>query len=208
MKRSAATFFRVLTLALVVACAQGEALSESPLAVRSPGQRFAPPYPFTASQLWGMLTQIVAIPDAAVSSAKLGAIFGVPSGPMPYPQRSSDVVDAYVLRAGYDWYFNVNLYVYANGSSIFSFDTNTIKQIVNLPRATVPVCIGRHTVVATLNNAGWQHVGPSQGISSGEAVESFEFSLRSGRIAAFFPKGGDCLVLLSINRSQRTPNGN
>ena len=182
---------------------------------------------FTGAQIWAMLTEAINLPDGEVTPTRIASIFGAPPhADPPPPTPPYDNVRSYIVHAGTDSLFDIFFYLHGDtGAFQFSFDWGQLDNVVSGARFNLPnnLCITRETVVTTMKARGWQTLASVDGDASAvitstaltspavvppppvivrpRDLESLEFTLAPSRSAkAYFPTGGQCLVLLAVMR--------
>lgn len=111
-----------------------------------------PPYPFSSTELWGKILQVVSSPDAQVSKIQVEQIFDVK---FPEVSRSKGVV-RYFAKQGRDWYFDLDVFEYSpthygfvfGGSDDYTYDEN--------PEEPDGMCLDAHDVRKDIEKQGWK----------------------------------------------------
>jgi len=119
-----------------------------------PAKVYAPPYPFTAQELWGKLLKLTAQSNGHLSAAFVGQTLDAQIQPVESPLSAT----SYAAQAGIDWYFMVRINpIKMIGQNMqvlmFSWD-NTTDPIGAKPPAEL--CIPLTQFKPDLLAQGWQ----------------------------------------------------
>ncbi len=131
-----------------------------------PPQKYGPPYPFTAEELWQKILKVVAMPEGHVTRAQVERIFGVQ---LVLQEKATGLEHAsvYVVRHGTDWYFGISVTEKGERQSRFSFAWGQARTDYDNALDYPPpgMCIGMDKVNADIAARGWKLVGASGGRS-------------------------------------------